>query len=110
MVCVSRKVLHACMGFEIMSAVLQVGTQCISCRLALLQLAQVGTNYYQQWEFIRDFSDRPMHTAEAVLGAAAKDALDVAAGLVVVVSRSGKAARLVAKYRPRVPVLVITDR
>jgi pyruvate kinase len=26
------------------------------------------------------------------------------------VSRSGKAARLVAKYRPRVPVLVITDR
>jgi hypothetical protein len=80
----------------------------VSCTLP--PPAQVGTNYYQQWEFIRDFSDRPMHTAEAVLGAAAKDALDVAAGLVVVVSRSGRAARLVAKYRPCVPVLVITDR
>eukprot|EP00198_Chlamydomonas_reinhardtii_P006402 XP_001695738.1 pyruvate kinase [Chlamydomonas reinhardtii] len=71
--------------------------------------AEVGTNYPQVYDFIRDFSARPMSTAEAVLGCAAKNVLDVDAALILVISSTGASARLVAKYRPRVPVLLITD-
>ncbi len=35
--------------------------------------------------------------------------VDIDAGLVVVVTSTGRVARYVAKYRPNVPVLVITD-
>ena len=49
-----------------------------------------------------------MHTVEAVVGAAAKDAIDVDAGLIIVISATGYAARMVAKYRPNVPVMVVT--
>ncbi|GIL58673.1 hypothetical protein Vafri_13670 [Volvox africanus] len=71
--------------------------------------AEVGTNYPQVYDFIRDFSARPMSTAEAVLGCAAKNVLDVDAALILVISSTGESARLVSKYRPRVPVLLITD-
>ncbi|EFJ40446.1 pyruvate kinase [Volvox carteri f. nagariensis] len=71
--------------------------------------AEVGTNYPQVYDFIRDFSARPMSTAEAVLGCAAKNVLDVDAALILVISSTGASARLVAKYRPRVPVLLVTD-
>ncbi|GFH10858.1 pyruvate kinase, partial [Haematococcus lacustris] len=50
-----------------------------------------------------------MSTREAVLGCAAKDVLDVGAGMIIVVTTKGDAARLVSKYRPRVPVLVVTN-
>lgn len=70
---------------------------------------QVGTNHSQAYDFIREFTDRPMHTLEAVAGTAARQVLDVAAGLLIVLSGSGCAARTVCKYRPAVPVLVVTD-
>ncbi|KAG2454740.1 hypothetical protein HYH02_000576 [Chlamydomonas schloesseri] len=76
---------------------------------AIAANAEVGTNYPQVYDFIRDFSARPMSTAEAVLGCAAKNVLDVDAALILVISSTGASARLVAKYRPRVPVLLITD-
>ncbi|GIL77051.1 hypothetical protein Vretimale_3233 [Volvox reticuliferus] len=71
--------------------------------------AEVGTNYPQVYDFIRDFSARPMSTVEAVLGCAAKNVLDVEAALILVISSTGKSAQLVSKYRPRVPVLLVTD-
>ena len=37
----------------------------------------MGINYYQTYDFIRDFTAKPMSTKEAVLGCAAKDAMDV---------------------------------
>lgn len=51
--------------------------------------AEVGTNYPQVYDFIRDFSARPMSTAEAVLGCAAKNVLDVDAALILVISSTG---------------------
>lgn len=44
-----------------------------------------------------------MSTREAVLGCAAKDAIDVDAGLILVVTTKGDAARIVSKYHPQVP-------
>ncbi len=50
-----------------------------------------------------------MDTDEAVLGAATKNAIDLDAGLILVMTQSGLPPHLVAKYRPRCPVLVMTD-
>eukprot|EP00798_Chlamydomonas_sp_ICE-L_P001363 gene1363-32726_t len=66
---------------------------------AIVANAEVGVNNYQ----------KPMTTSEAVLGCACMNAIDVGASMILVVTSSGIAARLVAKYRPPVPVLVVTN-
>ncbi|KIY96424.1 pyruvate kinase [Monoraphidium neglectum] len=76
---------------------------------AIVANAEVGVNSYQTLSFIREFTDRPMTTLEASAGCAAKSVLDVDAGLVVLASRDPAYVRYVCKYRPRVPVLVVTD-
>ncbi|KAJ1479373.1 pyruvate kinase [Baffinella frigidus] len=66
--------------------------------------AETGINYYQVGAFVRDFTPRPFGTVEAVLSSVAKNAIDIGAGLIVVFSENGHAARLIAKYHPCVPV------
>ncbi len=48
----------------------------------------------QVYDFIRDFTNKPMSTKEAVLGCAAKDALDVMAGMIIVVTTKGAPSEL----------------
>ena len=43
-----------------------------------------------------------MSVSQAVIGSAAKDALDVQAALIIVISSTGDVARLASKYRPKV--------
>ncbi|KAG2830304.1 hypothetical protein PC112_g7752 [Phytophthora cactorum] len=50
----------------------------------------------------------PMETAEAVASSAVKTAIDINAKMLVVLTETGNTARLVAKYRPEMPVLVLT--
>lgn len=50
-----------------------------------------------------------MSTVEASVSCAAKDALDVDASMIIIISSTGQSAAMVSKYRPRVPVLVVTD-
>ena len=45
---------------------------------------------------------------EAVVAGAARTALDIGAGLIVVVAASGAAAVLLARYRLGLPVLLVT--
>jgi len=47
--------------------------------------------------------------AESVAGSAVKTAFDLKAKLIICVSKSGFTARMVAKYRPAQPILVVTD-
>jgi len=49
-----------------------------------------------------------MDTTEAVASSAVKTAMDINASMVVVLTETGTTARLVAKYRPEVPLLVLT--
>ena len=48
-----------------------------------------------------------MQTAEAIASSAVKTALDMNAKMLVVLTESGNTARLVAKYRPTQPILVL---
>ena len=49
-----------------------------------------------------------MVTSEAIASSAVKTALDMNAKMLVVLTESGNTARMVAKYRPECPILVLT--
>lgn len=54
---------------------------------------------------IKMYSPMPIQTAEAVAAAAVATVLDLNIDLIIVLTDSGKLARLVAKYKPSVPIL-----
>jgi|LauGreDrversion2_5_1035112.scaffolds.fasta_scaffold106796_1 pyruvate kinase len=72
--------------------------------------AEAAMNYSTVHSFIRDFSAKPFNTIQAAAVAVAKACTDAQLELVVVVSDSGEAARVVTKYRPSVPLIVITSQ
>ncbi|KAI8465728.1 MAG: pyruvate kinase [Monoraphidium minutum] len=84
-------------------------TKAVETMAAIVANAEVGVNSYQAYSFIREFTHRPMTTLEAATACAAKAVLDLDAGLVVLASRDAAYVKYVCKYRPRVPVLVVTD-
>jgi len=49
-----------------------------------------------------------MDTTEAVASSAVKTAMDIGAKMIVVLTETGTTARTVAKYRPEMPILVLT--
>ncbi|KAE8992846.1 Pyruvate kinase [Phytophthora rubi] len=49
-----------------------------------------------------------MDTQEAITSSAVKTAIDINAKMIVVLTESGNTARLVSKFRPSMPVLVLT--
>ena len=71
--------------------------------------AELGINYYQVYDFIRDFTPKPVGTVEAFVACAAKNAVDLNPGMILAFSEGGKTMRLAAKYRPGVPVMVLTS-
>ncbi|GFH12677.1 pyruvate kinase, partial [Haematococcus lacustris] len=73
--------------------------------------AEGAMNYQVIHSFIRDFSAKPFNTLEAAavsLAAGATEANHV--GLAIVVSNNGQAAAVVSKYRPAVPLVVVSTR
>ena len=77
---------------------------------AVVQNAEVGVNYSQVGNFIRDFTPTPTGSLEAMMCTVAKNAVDLIAGVIVVFSESGISPLLISKYRPAVPVIVITSK
>ena len=70
--------------------------------------AEIGINHYQNWEFIHEYTAKPVGTVEAVASCAVKTATEIVPGLIVVFSEAGKMPSMLAKYRPSVPVMVLT--
>jgi pyruvate kinase len=69
-------------------------------------------NYRQLYDAIRsstlDELGEEMGTPEAIASAAVKTCIDMGAKALVVCSETGNSARHIAKYRPSVPILVLT--
>lgn len=57
---------------------------------------------------IDSLEDGYLNTAEAIASSAVKTSIDMGAKMLVVLTESGRTAGLVAKYRPGVPILVLT--
>ncbi|KAL6747625.1 pyruvate kinase [Haematococcus lacustris] len=75
---------------------------------AIVANAENASGYTATQCFIRDHSRKPITRIEAAGCIAASSMVDCNAQLVVCISESGEAARLVAKYRPAVPQIIIT--
>lgn len=73
--------------------------------------AEGVTNYSQLFAALRESTLNEVGTmgiAEAVASSAVKTAIDMGAKTIVVCSETGNSARLISKYRPAAPVLVLT--
>lgn len=74
--------------------------------------AEAITNHPALFAAIRESTlseiEATMSMPEAVASSAVKTAIDMGAKCVVVCSETGNSARLVAKYRPSAPILVLT--
>ena len=72
--------------------------------------AEIGVNNYGTWEFLHEYTKKPVGTTEAVASCAAKTSNEIVPGLIVVFSEAGMMPGLIAKYRPTVPVMVLTTQ
>jgi len=73
--------------------------------------AESAIDHNELYNHIRESvleSDGNMSTQEAIASSAVKTAIDIKATMLVVLTESGTTARLVAKYRPEQPILVLT--
>lgn len=71
-------------------------------------LAESALSYPAIFNEMRQIVQTPTHTEETVAMAAVAASLEQNAGAILLMSTSGNTARLVAKYRPQCPVLVVT--
>lgn len=71
--------------------------------------AEKTINYKRIYEDVLNNSKSPFHISETVASSAASTALDLKIGLLIVFTQTGKAARMIAKYRPRQPIFACTN-
>ena len=74
--------------------------------------AEAVTNYNQLFAAIRESvleEVGDMDVPEAIASSAVKTVIDMGAKCIVVCSETGNSARLIAKYRPAVPVMCLTS-
>jgi pyruvate kinase len=71
-------------------------------------LAESAISYGPLNSEIRSLTQRPTETTETVASAAVSSSYEQNAGAIIVLSTSGNTARLVSKYRPSAPILVVT--
>lgn len=69
--------------------------------------AEVVCNQSLQFKTVAKHVGEPMSHAESVASSAVRAATIVKAAMIVVFTSSGRAARLIAKYRPSVPVFAV---
>ncbi|GIJ89751.1 pyruvate kinase [Aspergillus pseudoviridinutans] len=71
-------------------------------------LAEVATPHFQVFDELRNLAPRPTDTVESIAMAAVSASLELNAGAIVVLTTSGKTARLLSKYRPVCPIIMVT--
>ncbi|KAF8078731.1 pyruvate kinase [Lyophyllum atratum] len=71
-------------------------------------LAESAICYPPLYEEIRSIQTRPTETVETVAIASVAAASEQGASAIIVLSTSGNTARLISKYRPRIPILTVT--
>lgn len=72
--------------------------------------AQGAENCRVIFESIREMQHIPLSVEEAVCSSAVSTAEETNAAAIIALSSSGDSARLIAKYRPNCPIIVVTTR
>lgn len=74
----------------------------------ICKLAETVICYPAVFNDLRSLVPLPTPTAETVASAAVSSAHEQKAGAILVLSTSGNSARLISKYRPHAPIIVVT--
>lgn len=91
------------------TAVGEFGTDCIATMHSLICDAEQATTYYSIHTFVQDMSAKPFNSLEAAAASTAKACVDSAVSICIVISFKGIAADFVAKYRPAVLQIAVTN-
>jgi pyruvate kinase len=75
---------------------------------AIAANAESANSYYSTGAFIGDHSPKPCSRLEATCAALAAAVIDCNAAIIITITASGAPARMVSKYRPPVPQIVVT--
>ncbi|KAF9383526.1 Pyruvate kinase [Podila verticillata] len=73
-------------------------------------LAESAICYPPLFNELRQLQKRPTETTETVASSAVSASQEQNAGAIVVLSTSGDTARLVSKYRPQCPIIIVTRK
>ncbi|MCJ1341759.1 Pyruvate kinase [Bachmanniomyces sp. S44760] len=71
-------------------------------------LAEVAIPYVNLFNELRSLTPRPVSTTESCATSAVSASLELNAGAILVLTTSGKSARLISKYRPVCPIIMVT--
>ncbi|MCJ1302626.1 Pyruvate kinase [Hypocenomyce scalaris] len=71
-------------------------------------LAEIAIPYVSLFDELRSLAPRPTETTESVAMAAVSASLELNAGAILTLTTTGKTARLISKYRPVCPILMVT--
>ncbi|XHG06530.1 hypothetical protein AWENTII_009720 [Aspergillus wentii] len=71
-------------------------------------LAEVSFPHFNVFDELRNLAPRPTDPVESIAMAAVSASLELNAGAIVVLTTSGFTARLLSKYRPVCPILMVT--
>ncbi|MCJ1319225.1 Pyruvate kinase [Xylographa vitiligo] len=71
-------------------------------------LAEQAIPYVAHFDELRSIAPRPCDTIESCATAAVSSSLELNAGAILVLTTSGKSARLISKYRPVCPIIMVT--
>ncbi|EME48398.1 hypothetical protein DOTSEDRAFT_67450 [Dothistroma septosporum NZE10] len=71
-------------------------------------LAEAAIPYINAFDELKQLAPRPVPTSESVAMAAVSSSLEQNAGAILVLTTSGSTARLLSKYRPVCPIIMVT--
>ncbi|EFR04457.1 pyruvate kinase [Nannizzia gypsea CBS 118893] len=71
-------------------------------------LAEVAIPYVSVFDELRNLAPRPADTLESIAMAAVSASLELNASAILVLTTSGNTARLLSKYRPVCPIIMVT--
>ncbi|KAK9817082.1 hypothetical protein WJX72_009259 [[Myrmecia] bisecta] len=81
--------------------------QAVQVMVKICRESEASLDYYSLFKAIMKRTPVPMSPLESLASSAVRTAHKVHASLIVVLTRGGSTARLVAKYRPSIPVLTV---
>jgi pyruvate kinase len=70
--------------------------------------AELGINKRHVYDFIRNWTPKPMSFKQTICSAAVQAAFDMEASMIVIFTNDLVAPSIIAKWRPVVPILVVT--
>jgi len=85
--------------------------ECVKMMADICRTAEGSTSAFEQFTEMRksvDFKNSPNAVQESVASSVVKTAMDIDAGLLMVLSHTGATARAVSKYKPHMPCICIT--